>query len=192
MEAITSTTKAVIPAAGLGTRLLPTTKEIPKEMLPIPVRKGRLTVLEPMLQVIFEQLYSVGTREFCFIVGRGKREIEDHFSADWAYSDKLKDPAQRLELEAFYGKLETSRIYFANQGNQKGFGGAVLSAEEFARGEPFMVHAGDDIVVSENVGHVNDLRMTFKDRKADAVLLVQEVKTRAITESSSASSPRSG
>ena len=74
--------KAVIPAAGLGTRLLPITKELPKEMLPVFFRKNNKLCLRPMLQAVFEQIYDVGFREFGFIVGRGKRAIEDHFTFD--------------------------------------------------------------------------------------------------------------
>ena len=78
--------KVVITAAGLGTRLLSVTKEMPKEMLPLFCMgsNGDL-LLKPVLQLIFEQLYEVGFREFCFIVGRGKRSIEDHFTSDYNY-----------------------------------------------------------------------------------------------------------
>src|SRR5437016_12441589 len=82
--------KAVIPAAGMGTRLLSVTKEQPKEMLPVFARamNGDLC-LKPIVQLIFEQLYSVGFRDFCFIVGRGKRAIEDHFTPDLSFISKL-------------------------------------------------------------------------------------------------------
>src|ERR671918_1570717 len=73
--------KAVIPVAGLGTRMLPFTKELPKEMLPVYAKcKSDHIAVKPIVQMIFEQLYDVGFREFCFIVGRGKRVIEDHFT----------------------------------------------------------------------------------------------------------------
>jgi len=75
--------KVVIPAAGSGTRLIPATKETPKEMLPIfSVGKNNKVLVKPLLQVIFEQLYNVGIREFCFIVGKGKGSITDHFATD--------------------------------------------------------------------------------------------------------------
>lgn len=168
--------KVVIPAAGLGTRLLPATKEIPKEMLPVAVRKGSSTVLEPTLQVIFEQLYSVGFREFCFVVGRGKRAIEDHFAPDWAFSEKLKDSVQRTELEGFFERLEASRIYFVNQARRKGFGDAVLHSEYFTGEEPFIVHAGDDLVLSRGARHVLDLTKVYSEKNdADGVVLVEHV-----------------
>lgn len=75
--------KVVIPAAGLGTRLFPTTKEQPKEMLPVFARLTNGSVgVKPLLQLIFEQLYDFGFREYCFIAGRGKRAIEGHFTPD--------------------------------------------------------------------------------------------------------------
>jgi UTP--glucose-1-phosphate uridylyltransferase len=74
--------KAVVTAAGLGTRLLPATKEIPKEMFPLYMRSRDRVVLKPILQGIFEVLYEYGVRDFCFVVGRGKRSIEDHFTPD--------------------------------------------------------------------------------------------------------------
>jgi len=83
--------KIVIPSAGLGTRLFPATKEQPKEMLPIFSKAmGGTVVVKPLLQMVFEQLYDAGLREFCFIVGRGKRSIEDHFTPDHNSIDMLQ------------------------------------------------------------------------------------------------------
>src|SRR3954451_22680982 len=80
--------KAVIAAAGLGTRMLSVTKETPKEMLPLYTVDGEAFLgLKPVLQLIFEQLYDFGIRDFCFIVGRGKRAIEDHFTPDYSYNE---------------------------------------------------------------------------------------------------------
>jgi UTP--glucose-1-phosphate uridylyltransferase len=82
--------KAVIPAAGLGTRLLSVTKEQPKEMLPVFARaKNGDLCLKPIVQLVFEQLHQVGFREFCFVVGRGKRAIEDHFTPDFSFVSML-------------------------------------------------------------------------------------------------------
>src|SRR2546428_13730545 len=106
--------KAVIPAAGMGTRLLSVTKEQPKEMLPVFARatNGDLC-LKPIVQLIFEQLYSVGFRDFCFIVGRGKRAIEDHFTPDLSFISKLvnKDlDSDNVELQTFYKKSNDSTL----------------------------------------------------------------------------------
>lgn len=98
--------KIVLPAAGFGTRLLPITKELPKEMLPIFTRtpSGRLCP-KPVLQAVFEQLHAEGFRNFCFVVGREKRAIEDHFTPDPGYLRKLKskDNKERLlDVAGFY------------------------------------------------------------------------------------------
>jgi len=172
--------KVVIPAAGLGTRLLPVTKEMPKEMLPIFVKKddGRLR-LKPMLQAVFEQLHDTGFREYGFIVGRGKRAIEDHFSPDEGFIEYLrnKNKAELAEeLQGFYKKINDSTIVFINQPQPKGFGDAVYQAKIFTQNEPFLLHAGDDIILSENNDHLKRLMEKFDDYDADAMFLVEEVE----------------
>ena len=111
--------KAVIPAAGLGTRLLPATKEQPKEMLPVFAMgvNGVLRV-KPFLQVVFEQLYYAGFKDFCFIVGRGKRSIEDHFTLDNSLIQQLSRKNEFdlvKELINFYAKVSKSNLVFVNQ-----------------------------------------------------------------------------
>lgn len=137
--------KVVITAAGLGTRLLPASKEIPKEMLPVfGVFRGEV-VVKPILQVIFEMFFDAGFREFCIVVGRGKRAIEDYFTPDWSFVEWLrargKEKAADI-LEDFYRKIEASHIVWINQYAPLGFGHAVLTAEPFLDGD-FMVAAGD-------------------------------------------------
>ena len=101
--------KVVVPAAGLGTRLFPATKEQPKEMLPIFSTNtyGNLSV-KPVLQAVFEQLHNAGLREFCYVVGRGKRVIEDHFTPDANCISSLENMGrngQASDLLSFYEKL---------------------------------------------------------------------------------------
>ena len=172
--------KAVVPAAGLGTRLLTATKEMPKEMLPIFSRgAGGSLVLKPMLQAIFEQLYDAGFREFCFIVGRGKRAIEDHFNKDSGFLTFLRARGKghlASELEDFYAKIDDSVIIFINQPEPRGFGDAVLRARPFTSDEPFLVHAGDDLVLSEENSHIKRLVSAFSTRRADAVFFIEEVE----------------
>ena len=172
--------KAVVPAAGLGTRLLTATKEMPKEMLPIFSRGvGGSLVLKPMLQAIFEQLYDAGFREFCFIVGRGKRAIEDHFNKDSGFLTFLRARGKghlASELEDFYAKIDDSVIIFINQPEPRGFGDAVLRARPFTSDEPFLVHAGDDLVLSEENSHIKRLVSAFSTRRADAVFFIEEVE----------------
>lgn len=171
--------KAVIPAAGLGTRLLPVTKEFPKEMLPVFLKQNDEVCLKPMLQAVFEQLYDFGFREFGFVVGRGKRAVEDHFTIDEDFVDYLKKNNKvRLaeELRDFYEKISNSTIVFINQPKPKGFGDAVYKAKLFTSDEPFLVHAGDNLILSPRNDHLERLMKTFDDYKADAVFLVEEVE----------------
>ena len=171
--------KAVIPAAGLGTRLLPVTKEQPKEMLPIFERaKDGSLIVKPFLQVVFEKIYGSGVRDFCFVVGRGKRSIEDHFTLDnhflyqLASSDKLK-PLN--ELSRFYSRVKSSNIVFVNQPEPRGFGDSVLRSRSFVGKDPFIVHAGDDLILSERNGYIRRLVATFQTNHADAVFFVQKI-----------------
>ena len=169
--------KVIFTAAGLGTRLLPMSKELPKEMLPIFVRGVGGVVLKPLLQALFEQLYCFGFRDFCFVVGRGKRSIEDHFTPDWDFVKRLSDKGKSniaSELERFYRMVEGSRIAFINQPEPKGFGHAVLVARFFVGSEPFMVCAGDTYIVSEGNSFIKRMVDAFSG-DVSAVLLLQEV-----------------
>jgi len=146
--------KVVITAAGLGTRLLPATKEMPKEMLPIYVLGcNGVPVLKPLLQALFEQLYRFGFREYCFVVGRGKRAIEDHFTPDWDFVEKLDRMGKAsivAELTGFYRMLEDSLLVWVSQPTPRGFGDAVLTARSFIGDEDFLLAAGDTYIISEN------------------------------------------
>jgi len=172
--------KVVIPAAGLGTRLFPATKEQPKEMLPIFSRQvnGNVAV-KPLVQMVFEQLYDSGFREFCFVVGRRKRSIEDHFTPDHTSVVMLKNKRmddQASDLDCFYMKLRTSTIIWVNQPEAKGFGNAVLMAQPFVQNEHCLVHAGDTYIISENAGHLKLLMEVYERLNADAAFLVQEIE----------------
>jgi UTP--glucose-1-phosphate uridylyltransferase len=172
--------KVVIPAAGLGMRLLPATKEQPKEMLPFFARgvNGQLC-LKPLLQIVFERLYNAGFREFCFIVGRGKRSIEDHFTMDNNFIKQLKNRNKfdlAKELDQFYEKICNSNIIFINQPEPLGFGDAVYHAKLFTGKEEFLVHAGDDLIISMNNDHLKRLINVFEKYNADAAFCVERVE----------------
>lgn len=146
--------KAVILAAGLGTRLVPYSKEMPKEMLPIFQAENGDTVLKPIIQVVYEQLYDAGVREFCFVVGRAKRAIEDHFTPDWDYIELLRRRGKEFQarlLEDFYRKVEESYILWANQSKPLGTGHAVYMARGFVDGDTFYAAASDNLYLGENV-----------------------------------------
>jgi UTP--glucose-1-phosphate uridylyltransferase len=172
--------KVVIPAAGLGTRLFPATKEQPKEMLSIfsKTTKGDVSV-KPLLHMVFEQLHDVGFREFCFVVGRGKRSIEDHFTPDRNSIRMLQGigkSSQATDLDDFYGKLKTSTIIWVNQPEPKGFGNAVLMAQPFVQNERCLVHAGDSCIISKDMDHIRLLLDAYEKLNADATFIVLEIE----------------
>ena len=167
----------IITAAGKGSRLLPFTKEIPKEMMPIfsKTYTKQKTVL-PLLQYIFEQLYSMNFRDYCFVVGREKRSIEDHFTPHETY---LKDLVGNYKesMKKFYQKLENSHLVWINQNKPLGFGDAVKRTERYVGKEDFIVHAGDVTILSKNKHPILRLIDTAKKNPdAKAILLCKKVK----------------
>ncbi len=164
--------KAVITAAGSGSRLLPFSKETPKEMLPYcaRARDGRL-ILKPILEVVYESLHDHGYRKFCFVVGRGKRSIEDYFLID----DSAKY-STNSDLQDFYKKIRSSHIMYVQQSSPRGFGDAVLKAKLFAGKDSFLLHAGDDVILSPGNGHIQRLEDAFFSNGADIALLVDRVE----------------
>lgn len=172
--------KAVITAGGLGTRLLPSTKEMPKEMLPIPLPHGGTLSLKPVVQAVFEQLFDGGYRDFCFVVGRGKRAIEDHFTPDNSYPGLvrgLKSSNAARTLLDFYTRVEKSSLTFVNQPSPRGFGDAVMRARPFTGKDSFLLHAGDDLILSKVQGHLKRMRNTFDKLRADCVFFVEPTAT---------------
>jgi UTP--glucose-1-phosphate uridylyltransferase len=172
--------KVVITAAGIGTRLLTVTKEQPKEMLPLFTLNANAGLcVKPLLQIIFEQLYVTGFRDFCFIIGRGKRAIEDHFTIDLAFVNQLNSKGKHdlsSPLEQFYTKLEKSLIMWINQPQPKGFGHAVLMAKPYVKDETFLVHAGDTYIFSANNDKpLERLIQAHNTNKSDATLLLKEI-----------------
>lgn len=169
--------KAVITAGGIGTRLLPFSKEIPKEMAPLLTRGHNKTKsLKPIVQAIFEQLYDSQIRDFFLIVGRGKRAIEDHFTPDRGFLQLLANKGKKTrELVAFYSKVESSNLAFVLQPEPLGFGDAVLKMSGHLVGD-FLVHAGDTYIISPDAKYLERLRAAHVAQKADATVLLQKVK----------------
>ena len=170
----------MVPAAGLGTRLFPATKEQPKEMLPIFAKNsnGGMSV-KPVVQLVFEQLHEAGLREFCYIVGRGKRGIEDHFTPDSncvRTLNGLGKNGQATDLEDFYEKLNNSTIMWVNQPEAKGFGNAVLMAQPFVQNERCLVHAGDSCIISKDMDYIKRLLDAYERVNADAAFIVLEIE----------------
>jgi UTP--glucose-1-phosphate uridylyltransferase len=170
-------TKIVITAAGKGTRLLPFTKEIPKEMMPIFSNIfTNKKVVSPLLQYVYEQLYSMNFRNYCFIVGREKRSIEDHFTPDEMYLRDLSGDNKKI-IKKFYEKLEKSHLVWINQNRPLGFGDAVKRAEKYVGNEDFILHAGDVTILSKSNHPVLRLiEIAKKNPDVKAILLCKKVK----------------
>jgi UTP--glucose-1-phosphate uridylyltransferase len=133
--------KAIIPAAGLGTRFLPATKAMPKEMLPI--------VDKPTIQYIVEEAIASGIEDIIIVTGKGKRAIEDHFDHASELERNLEEKGKMELLEKVQHSSNLANIHYIRQKEPKGLGHAVWCARNFIGNEPFAVLLGDDIVVSE-------------------------------------------
>jgi UTP--glucose-1-phosphate uridylyltransferase len=131
-------TKAVVPAAGLGTRFLPATKATPKEMLPI--------VDKPAIQYVVEEAVSAGLDDVLLITGRSKRSIEDHFDRAYELEDALREKGDTKGLAQIQKSAELATVHYVRQGEPLGLGHAVLCAARHVGNEPFAVLLGDDMI----------------------------------------------
>lgn len=158
--------KAVIPAAGLGTRVLPATKAQPKEMLTV--------VDKPSIQYIIEELVKAGIEDITIITGRNKYSLEDHFDYSYELEDTLEKKGKDKLLKEVRKISEMANIYFIRQGAPKGLGHAILASKHHIGKEPFVVVLGDDIVHSDEpvVKQMLDIR---KKHNGGSVIGVQEV-----------------
>ncbi|OCA84631.1 UTP--glucose-1-phosphate uridylyltransferase GalU [Bacillus sp. FJAT-27986] len=133
--------KAIIPAAGLGTRFLPATKAMPKEMLPI--------VNKPTIQYIVEEAVASGIEDIIIVTGKGKRAIEDHFDHAVELEHNLREKRKFELLEEVQRPSELANIHYIRQKEPKGLGHAIFCARNFIGDEPFAVLLGDDIVIHD-------------------------------------------
>lgn len=136
-------TKAVIPAAGLGTRVLPASKAVPKEMLNI--------VDKPAIQYLVEEAAASGITDILIITNRGKEVIENHFDYSFELEAGLKkNPAKQKIYNEVHAVADLANIYYVRQKETNGLAHALLKAEAFAAGEPFAVLYGDDVIIGED------------------------------------------
>ncbi len=135
-------TKAVVPAAGLGTRFLPATKATPKEMLPV--------VDKPAIQYVVEEAVDAGLEDVLLITGRSKRSIEDHFDRNYELEEALTAKGDPEGLELIRESYELATMHYVRQGDPKGLGHAVLCAQKHVGHEPFAVLLGDDFIHPED------------------------------------------
>ena len=131
-------TKAVIPAAGLGTRFLPATKATPKEMLPV--------VDKPAIQYVVEEAVAAGLDDVLMITGRNKRPLEDHFDRNYELEDALEAKGDRDRLALVHASTTLANVHYVRQGEPRGLGHAVLCSAQHVGHEPFAVLLGDDLI----------------------------------------------
>lgn len=168
--------KAVIPAAGLGTRVLPATKVMPKEMLPI--------VDKPAIQYIVEEAAASGIEDILIITNRGKGLLEDHFDRAPELERRLSgDPAKEAILNQVVGISKLANIFYVRQKETKGLGHAIGCAREFVGDEPFAVLYGDDVILGEDPA-CGQLMRAY-EQFGSGVVGVKEVSREAIRKYSS-------
>jgi UTP--glucose-1-phosphate uridylyltransferase len=168
--------KIVIPAGGLGTRLLPITKVIPKEMMPLFLHgKNGEIIVKPLIQIIYEKFFKFGLREYCVIVGKQKRTIKDHFTPNQEFLRNFhKNTRFRTDLEKFHSMLNKSKIFWVNQPNPSGFGDAVKHAGSFVGNDDFLVTAGDTLLPTGDK-IIKKLLNSKLQGKNDAIILLKKV-----------------
>lgn len=159
-------TRAVIPAAGLGTRFLPATKATPKEMLPI--------VDKPTIQYIVEEALDSGIEDILIITGRSKRAIEDHFDRSIELELNLEEK-EKSDLLEIVRKISDIRVHYIRQKEPRGLGHAILCAKQFIGNEPFAVMLGDDVVYPSGGKPALRQLMDVYEKTGATVLGVQEV-----------------
>lgn len=159
---------AIVPVAGLGTRLLPATKSQPKEMLPV-ARK-------PIVQYVAEELINNGVRQILFVTGRGKSSIENHFDHDPDLVRILEQTNKTDLLEALDFNDLKANYFYTRQPFQRGLGDAILCGESFAGQGPFVVALGDSIIgLHGQSGVIGEMVELYEKHRASAVVAVQEV-----------------
>jgi UTP--glucose-1-phosphate uridylyltransferase len=159
---------AVVPVAGLGTRLLPATKSQPKEMLPV----GR----KPVVQYVVEELTAAGLRRILFVTGPGKTSIENHFDVNEELVQMLREKGREELLASLEFERAPVQYFYTRQRQALGLGHAVLSARAFVGAEPFVVALGDSIIGLERQSDiVGRMRSAFDERGAAAVIALEDV-----------------
>jgi UTP--glucose-1-phosphate uridylyltransferase len=175
---------AVVPVAGLGTRLLPATKSQPKEMLPV----GR----KPVVQYVVEELWRVGIERLLFVTGPGKESIENHFDTDPQMIQTLRETGKEELLAELEYERAAVQYFYTRQRRTLGLGHAVLCARPFVGANPFVVALGDSIIgLHAESGVVRRMTRCFEERGAAAVIAFEEVP-RADVQQYGIAAPRNG
>lgn len=162
-------TKAIIPAAGLGTRFLPITKSIPKEMLPI--------VDVPAIQYIIEEVIDAGIKDILIIVSSNKNALVDYFDSNFILEETLKKKNKTKELEVINNISNMAHIQYIRQKSPKGLGDAIMHAKSFINEQPFAVILGDDIIINKDKNKPLGLKQCIKvyEKYEKTIIGVQSV-----------------
>ena len=163
--------KAVIPAAGLGTRFLPATKATPKEMLPV--------VDKPAIQYVVEEAVAAGLEDVLFITGRSKRPLEDHFDKNLELEQVLEAKNDVERLEQVRHSSDLARIHYVRQGDPLGLGHAVLMSQNHVGHEPFAVLLGDDLIDPRDP--ILDRMIEIRNQFGGSVLCLMQVPSESIS-----------
>ena len=157
--------KAVIPAAGMGTRFLPATKAMPKEMLPV--------VDKPAIEYVVEEAVAAGLHDVLLITGRSKRALEDHFDTNLELEMMLEAKGDLARLAKVRASTELAQVHYVRQGTPKGLGHAVLCAAQHVGNEPFAVLLGDDLIDERD--HLLQHMLAVRDQHGGSVVALMEV-----------------
>jgi len=163
--------KAVIPAAGFGTRFLPATKSQPKEMLPI--------VDTPVIQYVVEEAASAAISDLLMVIGKGKRSIEEHFDRSFQLESQLEAKGKRSELEAMRRISELAEIHFVWQKEMRGLGDAVYCARHHVHDDPFVVLLGDTLIDAPKPAALQLVELY--EELQDPIVLVEEVEPEKVS-----------
>lgn len=158
--------KCLFPVAGYGTRFLPATKAMPKEMLPI--------LDKPLVQYAVEEAAEAGLGGIGFVTGRGKRAIEDHFDVSYELEHQIAGTGKEKALEGIRSLIDTCTFSYTRQINMQGLGHAILTGESLVGDEPFGVVLADDLCIGENQGVLAQMVGLFKQYRC-SIVAVEEV-----------------
>jgi len=161
-------TKAVIPVAGYGTRFLPVTKAMPKEMLPI--------VDKPVVQYVVEELVEAGIEQIILVTGWHKRAIEDHFDRHLELEYKLQEAGKTEQLEQIINLSKMAEFVYVRQKEQKGNGDAILTAKNIVGNDPFVVCWGDEFIIAEGMSKTKQLIAAYNKYHSNIVSCLRAEK----------------
>ncbi len=163
-------TKAVVPAAGLGTRFLPATKATPKEMLPV--------VDKPAIQYVVEEAVTAGLADVLMVTGRNKRPLEDHFDRNYELEEVLRAKGDATKLTRVQESSDLATMHYVRQGDPRGLGHAVLCAEPHVGDQPFAVLLGDDLIDPRDP--LLSRMLAVQEERGGSVVALMEVEPAAI------------